>query len=284
MQQKLKDAGYLSGNADGIYGPATESAVKKLQKANSLKEDGLYGYASDKALFSGGSGGGTTPVGNPTTNAKANNTKINVRNTPSTSGGVVAILNYPDALKVDLGTPFSADGYIWVPCISSKWTGTAYIAQTFLYIDDNITCSLGTITKNTTFFNRSYDNPYLRMGPDSSFPAKGTFVSGDVSTFTGGSGNQSRTFLLYGNNGQKLFVHQQSVKEASVQYMSTSIRKGKTNTSTNLRELPSNSATSYGNVGSGNWVLILDSSVADWYRVLTALGTGWMIRTSITLQ
>ena len=43
MQMRLKSAGYLLGNADGIFGPVTKAAVLALQKDNNLKQDGIVG-------------------------------------------------------------------------------------------------------------------------------------------------------------------------------------------------------------------------------------------------
>ncbi len=42
-QMRLKAAGYLLGNADGIFGPVTEKAVKAMQKDYGLKVDGIIG-------------------------------------------------------------------------------------------------------------------------------------------------------------------------------------------------------------------------------------------------
>ncbi len=42
-QMKLKAAGYLQGNADGIFGVQTKAAVIKLQKDYNLKQDGKIG-------------------------------------------------------------------------------------------------------------------------------------------------------------------------------------------------------------------------------------------------
>ena len=50
IQTKLKRWGYYSGSVDGIYGSGTESAVKKFQKANGLKADGIAGKATLNAM------------------------------------------------------------------------------------------------------------------------------------------------------------------------------------------------------------------------------------------
>ena len=46
LQQKLKNWGYYSGSVDGIFGSATEAAVKKFQKKNGLTADGIVGKAT----------------------------------------------------------------------------------------------------------------------------------------------------------------------------------------------------------------------------------------------
>ena len=53
LQQKLKDLGYLSGNADGKFGAATEAAVIAFQKNNNLTADGKAGTATQNKLYSG---------------------------------------------------------------------------------------------------------------------------------------------------------------------------------------------------------------------------------------
>lgn len=59
VQQKLIRWGYLNGKADGIFGPATEKAVRYFQRKNGLKEDGIVGPATFEALGMRASGGTT---------------------------------------------------------------------------------------------------------------------------------------------------------------------------------------------------------------------------------
>ena len=52
-QTQLKAFGYLKGTPDGLYGPDTEQAAKKLQTANRLAADGLIGAATWPYLWAG---------------------------------------------------------------------------------------------------------------------------------------------------------------------------------------------------------------------------------------
>lgn len=51
VQQRLIDLGYQPGEADGIYGPMTESAVRAFQERNDLEVDGVVGPLTWAALF-----------------------------------------------------------------------------------------------------------------------------------------------------------------------------------------------------------------------------------------
>lgn len=53
LQQELKNQGYYNGTADGYFGETTEAAVKKLQAAKGLKQDGKAGHATQRVLFEG---------------------------------------------------------------------------------------------------------------------------------------------------------------------------------------------------------------------------------------
>ncbi|GGE34235.1 hypothetical protein GCM10011391_11180 [Pullulanibacillus camelliae] len=51
VQEDLKDLGYYSGNVDGIFGNKTQGAVENFQANNDLKQDGIIGEHTFKALY-----------------------------------------------------------------------------------------------------------------------------------------------------------------------------------------------------------------------------------------
>ena len=50
VQRRLKQWGYYSGAIDGVFGPATERAVKWFQQKNGLSADGVVGAKTAAAL------------------------------------------------------------------------------------------------------------------------------------------------------------------------------------------------------------------------------------------
>lgn len=50
VQQRLANWGYYSGSVDGIYGSATEAAVRKFQRNNGLSADGICGVKTLSAM------------------------------------------------------------------------------------------------------------------------------------------------------------------------------------------------------------------------------------------
>lgn len=52
MQRRLKELGYLSSEADGQFGSATESAIKAFQFQHNLKNDGIAGEQTLNLLYS----------------------------------------------------------------------------------------------------------------------------------------------------------------------------------------------------------------------------------------
>ena len=52
VQRRLKQWGYYDGAVDGVYGAATERAVRLFQKKNGLDADGLAGEETLRVLYS----------------------------------------------------------------------------------------------------------------------------------------------------------------------------------------------------------------------------------------
>ena len=52
LQQRLKDLGYLAGSADGVFGQATDAALRSFQTSNGLAADGIAGSKTQTVLYS----------------------------------------------------------------------------------------------------------------------------------------------------------------------------------------------------------------------------------------
>ena len=50
IQRALKSAGFYQGSIDGKIGPKTKEAIRKFQKANGLKADGIVGKRTSAEL------------------------------------------------------------------------------------------------------------------------------------------------------------------------------------------------------------------------------------------
>lgn len=75
LQTKLINWGYLSGKADGIFGPKTKAAVIYFQRRNGLVADGIVGTKTAQALgmsLSGGSSSKPTSGGSGSSSTDLN--------------------------------------------------------------------------------------------------------------------------------------------------------------------------------------------------------------------
>lgn len=52
VQERLRQLGYYTGEVDGKFGSASESALKAFQRKNNLKDDGVAGSETNAVLFS----------------------------------------------------------------------------------------------------------------------------------------------------------------------------------------------------------------------------------------
>ena len=50
LQQRLRTTGHYRGNADGVWGPATQRALERFQQANGLQSNGQINPATAQAL------------------------------------------------------------------------------------------------------------------------------------------------------------------------------------------------------------------------------------------
>ena len=97
LQQDLKKLGYLSGTADGAYGPETEAAVRGFQQVAGLKVDGIAGPLTLAALKQASPSSATS---NPTTFDAPTSTLA-----PGDTGAQVVVLQRElSGLGYDLGT------------------------------------------------------------------------------------------------------------------------------------------------------------------------------------
>ncbi len=69
LQTKLINWGYMSGKADGIFGPKTKAAVIYFQKRNGLVADGIVGTKTAQALGMSLSGSSSKPTSGGNSNS-----------------------------------------------------------------------------------------------------------------------------------------------------------------------------------------------------------------------
>ncbi len=86
LQQALINLGFLSGKADGKFGPITEEAVIRFQKANSLTADGLAGTKTLSLLL----GGQSTRVVQPAVTVPASQVSAPAQASASSSASQVS--------------------------------------------------------------------------------------------------------------------------------------------------------------------------------------------------
>lgn len=113
LQKRLIKLGYLDGKADGIYGPLTEQAVRKFQKANGLKVDGIAGPQTLNALNGGkakSAGSNSSRSSNSGNNKSSSSSTVPIKRTlrlGSRGSDVKELQKRLNALKFNAG---KADG------------------------------------------------------------------------------------------------------------------------------------------------------------------------------
>ena len=107
MQTALIRLGYLGGTADGVFGTNTENAVKKFQKANRLKVDGLAGTGTLEVLYKkAGSSSGASDSASQKSSGSASDSSSQ-KSSGSGSSGIFGG-NYATLRKGDSGARVTA--------------------------------------------------------------------------------------------------------------------------------------------------------------------------------
>ena len=76
LQNALITLGYLSGNADGVYGSKTKNAVKAFQRSKKLTADGVAGKKTLSSIESALAGNSSVPVSAPASETASDPTPV----------------------------------------------------------------------------------------------------------------------------------------------------------------------------------------------------------------
>lgn len=100
MQEALISLGYLGGTPDGVFGTHTENAVRKFQRQNSLKADGLAGAKTLEKIYQ--------KAGKATSAAAAAQSSTAAANAQHSGNTAVAQSSGDNAAKAAASAPASA--------------------------------------------------------------------------------------------------------------------------------------------------------------------------------
>ena len=183
LQQALIANGYMTGSATGYFGPITQAAVIKWQKASGVTPAAGYFGAKSRAAFKLSCSGSTTTTGTTTTGA-GTGTGLKVSLSPTSPNGTVLIAGQGigDLGDFVFANPTSAP--INVTALSFNRIGVSNdstLSNVYLYNNGTrITDSAG--VNNSAF---TYSDPTALF----TVPAGGTYtvsVRSDIATLTSG--------------------------------------------------------------------------------------------------
>ena len=136
LQNRLRELGYLQGNADGSYGAQTKAAVERFQRANGLKADGIAGKATQQVMYESpdvvyANATTPTPTPRPVTATPVAPAVVTVRYVDSSTGALLRSTTaqcfantyiYADASMVPASYRLISNSYVSIQVRNSQAT------------------------------------------------------------------------------------------------------------------------------------------------------------------
>jgi peptidoglycan hydrolase-like protein with peptidoglycan-binding domain len=126
VQQALVQLGYMKGGVDGVFGPATEEALIRMQVRTKVGVDGIVGPRTAAALglsnpgsYAGGGGSGGTPSSSSTVSVTAGS-GLKIRSGPGMGYAAIGGLDYGNTVRV----VNSSNG--WYQLADGGWISGSY--------------------------------------------------------------------------------------------------------------------------------------------------------------
>ena len=212
---------------------------------------------------------------------------LNVRS--SANGSLLSYKLY-NGEKVTILEVSTAGGYTWYRVQDSQNRTNGWVRSDFIAVDNTSGGTEAKLVLGVEFTGTTTDEVTsyvtIRTSPRASSSDLHHLEAGEVKTFytfTGvGTVDEQRQWLYMPHGGYSGYVCARYISGGgssldSNAYVSDS-------QGVYLRVLPSTSAAKIGLLPSNSYVIILDTSVANWYRVTSTKGTGWVSADCITLK
>ena len=212
---------------------------------------------------------------------------LNVRS--SANGSLLSYKLY-NGEKVTILEVSTAGGYTWYRVQDSQNRTNGWVRSDFIAVDNTSGGTEAKLVLGVEFTGTTTDEVTsyvtIRTSPRASSSDLHHLEAGEVKTFytfTGvGTVDEQRQWLYMPHGGYSGYVCARYISGGgssldSNAYVSDS-------QGVYLRVLPSTSAAKIGLLPSNSYVIILDTSVANWYRVTSTKGTGWVSAAYLTLR
>lgn len=274
IQVVLKQEGYLSGSCGGSFDSATETALKKYQKAKGLTQDGKAGT---KTLTAMGLLSNAPSIGK----AAVNEASTNLRRGASTSHQVLCNLKRGEKLTVlavsgswyKVRTSFDIEGYVY----KSYCKAEGVISSGSSSAEPSVNA---TDTATVVNVNQAVN---MRKSPSTDSARIGTVAKGAKVWILSASGDW---YKVRTDNGVEGYISKKYLKLSG----SASQGTGETatvvnvNVAVNMRQSASTSSAVVAQLKKGTVVNIV-SSTGSWYQVNTLDGkTGFVSKSYLKLN